>query len=227
MTWIRPRAALAALAATVSIALALALGMGPAQAQPQAQAQAPSGAATTAPAAEPLPDVGTLRSALDKLPQAAEGTDAVRALQERYNALITSANKVIAARTVQLNDLNARLGELGNPPAAGASEDPDVTRQRQSLTRDRNGVDADIRLARLVVVDAQQRGNDLRSRQRDLFEAQLTGRAPSPLGSVFWQQLAEAWPDDQARLAPLADELQAAAARVGEPGHLGPVLLAL
>ena len=229
MTWIRPRAALAALAATVSIALALALGMAPAQAQPQAQAQTPSGAAAPAPApaAEPLPDVGTLRSALDKLPQAAEGTDAVRALQERYNALITSANKVIAARTVQLNDLNARLGELGNPPAAGASEDPDVTRQRQSLTRDRNGVDADIRLARLVVVDAQQRGNDLRSRQRDLFEAQLTGRAPSPLGSVFWQQLAEAWPDDQARLAPLADELQAAAARVGEPGHLGPVLLAL
>jgi small-conductance mechanosensitive channel len=214
MTWIRRLAALAVLL------LAVALGALP------SHAQAPQPAATPAPA-ETLPDVAQLRSEFERLPETAAGADAVRTLQGRYGALIASANKVIAARTGQLNDLNARLGELGPAPAAGASEDPDITRQRQTLTRDRNGVDADVRLARLVVVDAQQRSDDLRNRQRDLFEAQLTGRAPSPLGGEFWQQLADAWPDDQARLWPLLDELQAAVQRMGAPGHIGPVLLAL
>ncbi|KQP13685.1 DUF3772 domain-containing protein [Pseudorhodoferax sp. Leaf267] len=218
MTWIPRFAAL--------LSLALALGLPLAQAQPGAPAAAPAPAAS-APAPEVLPDVATLRSQLDKLPENAAGTDAVRALQGQYNALAASANKIIAARTGQLNDLNARLGELGAAPAAGGSEDADITRQRQTLTRERNTVDADIRLARLVVVDAQQRVEDLRNRQRDLFEAQLTGRAPSPLGQVFWQQLATAWPDDVARLAPLGVELRAAAARAAEPGHRGPVLLAL
>lgn len=231
---------MAALAA-VFFPLVLALGNVPAhgQTQPAAATPAPSPTSSRAPAAAPapapaasapvetLPDVAQLRSEFDRLPETAVGADAVRALQGRYGGLIASANKVIAARTGQLNDLNARLGELGPAPAAGASEDPDITRQRQTLTRERNGVDADIRLARLVVVDAQQRSDDLRNRQRDLFEAQLTGRAPSPLGSVFWQQLADAWPDDQARLWPLLDELKAAAVRMGEPGHIGPVLLAL
>ncbi|CAN7160004.1 DUF3772 domain-containing protein [Pseudorhodoferax sp. LjRoot39] len=217
------RIRLAALATVFS--LLLALHAHPVQAQPQAQPVTPAPAAPAP--AEPVPDVATLRSDFEKLPETAVGADAVRALQGRYGTLIAGANKVIAARTGQLNDLNARLGELGPAPAAGASEDPDITRQRQTLTRDRNGVDADIRLARLVVVDAQQRSDDLRNRQRDLFEAQLTGRAPSPLGSVFWQQLADAWPQDQARLAPLLDELQAAVQRMGQPEHIGPVLLAL
>lgn len=225
MTWTHRFAAGAAL-----LLLTLGLGLPPARAQAPSAAAAPAAPAASAPPAapaEPLPEVGTLRAEFDKLPETATGADAVRALQTRYSALTAQANRVIAARTGQLNDLNARLGELGPPPAAGASEDPDITRQRQSLTRERNAVDADIRLARLVVVDAQQRGDDLRNRQRDLFEAQLTGRAPSPLGSVFWQQLADAWPDDRARLAPLAAELRAAAVRVAEPGHIGPVLLSL
>lgn len=208
-----------------AIAAVLAITLGLAQAQPQAT---PAAAAASAALAQPelLPDVSTLRAQLDRLPDGVAGADAVREQQSRYNALIASANKVIAARTSQLNDLNARLGELGNAPAAGASEDADVTRQRQALTRERNSVDADIRLARLVVVDAQQRGDELRNRQRDLFEAQLTGRAPSPLGRQFWQDLADAWPDDQQRLAPLWSELRVAASRAAAPEHRGPVLTA-
>ena len=208
-----------------ALAVFIAITLGVARAQPQAApAMSPASAAQALP--EVLPDVSALRAQLDRLPEAVAGADAVRDQQSRYNAVIASASKVIAARTSQLNDLNARLGELGNAPAAGASEDSDVTRQRQALTRERNSVDADIRLARLVVVDAQQRGDELRNRQRDLFEAQLTGRAPSPLGRQFWQGLADAWPDDQQRLAPLLTELRVAAARAAAPEHRGPVLMA-
>ena len=182
--------------------------------------------AETTPAA-PLPDVTDLRTQLDRLPESAQGTDTLESLLARLAALGDGANKLIAARTGVLNDLNARLGELGTGPAPGGSEDADVTRQRQTLTRERNTVDADIRLARLVVVDAQQRANALRGQQRDLFETRITERTHSPLGRAFWRDLRAAWPADLQKLAPLVEELRAGLARAAEPGHRGPLLLAL
>ncbi|MET1113389.1 MAG: DUF3772 domain-containing protein [Comamonas sp.] len=227
MTWIH-RCAL-----TLAFLSCLALPTVQAQPPATASAGAPSvpiapGAPGAAPAAkEPLPDVEVLRRQFDQLPATAEGNDAVGALQASYAALSAGANRIIEARTGELNDLNARLGELGTAPAPGTSEDADIKRQRQTLIRDRNAVDAEIRLARLIVVDAQQRREALRTRERDLFQAQLTDRAPSPLGATFWRELAQAWPDDRARLQPLATEMQAAGARLWAPGNRGPVLLAL
>ncbi len=192
---------------------------------------APHGALAQTPvresAAEAEPDVAALRTQLDRLPDSATGGEGVRELLTQLNTVVAGAEKVIAARTGQLNDLNARLGELGAAPVAGASEDPDITRRRQSLTRERNTVDADIRLARLVVVDAGQRSDELRGRQRDLFEAELTGRGPSPLGAPFWRAIATAWPDDLEQLQPLLDELGTAWSRVNTDTHRWPVLLAL
>ncbi|MEG1768989.1 MAG: DUF3772 domain-containing protein, partial [Comamonas sp.] len=230
MTWIH-RCALA-------LALLSCLALPTVQAQPAATA--PDAVPVTAPAAavpgapapalateEPLPNVETLRKQFERLPTTAEGNDAVGALQASYAALSASAKRIIEARTGELKDLNARLSELGAAPAAGATEDPDIKRQRQTLTRERDAVDADVKLARLIVVDAQQRSEALRTRERDLFQAQLTNRAPSPLGSAFWSELGQAWPDDRARLAPMVEEMRAAGARLATPENRGPVLLAL
>jgi len=228
MTWIHRRALFLALAVLSCLALPMV------QAQPAAKAQAApaSPAAPGAPGAalaaeQPLPDVETLRSQLDRLPATADGNDAVRALQASFGALSAQANRIIEARTGELNDLNARLGELGTAPAPGTSEDADIKSQRQTLIRDRNAVDAEIRLARLIVVDARQRSDALRTRERDQFQAQLTDRAPSPLGAAFWRELGQAWPDDSARLAPMVAEMQAAGARLATSEHRGAVLLAL
>lgn len=228
MTWIHRRALCLALAVLSCLALPTV------QAQPAAKAQAApaSPAAPGAPGAalaaeQPLPDVETLRSQLDRLPATADGNDAVRALQASFGALSAQANRIIEARTGELNDLNARLGELGTAPAPGTSEDADIKSQRQTLIRDRNAVDAEIRLARLIVVDARQRSDALRTRERDQFQAQLTDRAPSPLGAAFWRELGQAWPDDSARLAPMVAEMQAAGARLATSEHRGAVLLAL
>lgn len=229
MTWIH-RCALA-LAFLSCPALPLAQAQpAPAAKTPAAAASpaAPGATAAAAPAAEaPLPDVETLRRQLDQLPATADGNDAVRALQASYAEVNAGANRIIDARTGELNDLNARLGELGTAPAPGTSEDADIKRQRQTLIRERNAVDAEIRLARLIVVDARQRSEALRTRERDQLQAQLTDRAPSPLSAAFWRELAQAWPDDRARLAPMAAEMQAAGARLATPEHRGPVLLAL
>jgi len=210
---------------------ALALAFLYCLALPMAQAQPPAAPpASGAPALateEPLPDVETLRSQLDRLPATADGSEAVRALQASYAALSAGANRIIEARTRELNDLNAQLGELGTAPAPGTSEDADIKNQRQTLIRDRNAVDGEIRLARLIVVDARQRSAALRTRERDLFQAQLTDRAPSPLGAAFWRELGQAWPDDRARLAPMVEEMREAGARLATPEHRGPVLLSL
>ncbi|MEG2631030.1 MAG: DUF3772 domain-containing protein, partial [Comamonas sp.] len=228
MTWIHRRALFLALAVLSCLALPTV------QAQPAAKAQAapaspaaPGAPAPALAAEEPLPDVETLRSQLDRLPATADGNDAVRALQASFGALSAQANRIIEARTGELNDLNARLGELGTAPAPGTSEDADIKSQRQTLIRDRNAVDAEIRLARLIVVDARQRSDALRTRERDQFQAQLTDRAPSPLGAAFWRELGQAWPDDSARLAPMVAEMQAAGARLATSEHRGAVLLAL
>ncbi|SCX54544.1 DUF3772 domain-containing protein [Variovorax sp. EL159] len=178
--------------------LAALLTCGGAMAQPDSSNN--SGTTTAAPA----PTVAELRAQFTKLTASAETDEDARKLLAQINDIGVQADKFVTARTGELADLNARLGELGNPPAAGATEDPDITRQRARLTKERNALDADIRLARLLSVDVRQRGTDLVSQRRALFEAQLTERAASPLTGEFWSDLKEAWPDDLERLKAMA-----------------------
>jgi len=154
------------------------------------------------------PTVAELRAMLSKIDQSVDSEEDARKRLQQINAIGAQADKFVAARISDLNDLNARLGELGNPPAAGASEDPDITRQRANLIRERNALDADIRLARLLAVDVRQRGTDLVTQRRALFEAQLTERAASPLTGEFWSDLQEAWPGDVERLQAMGASLR-------------------
>src|SRR5262245_48065865 len=95
------------------------------------------------------PTIAALRTELEKMPKTVESSEDVSALVAQINALTATTEKFIASRTSELNDLNARLGELGPAPAGGAAaETPDITKRRATLTKERNTVDADIRLAR-------------------------------------------------------------------------------
>ena len=194
--------------ASFCLATLLALSMcGLALAQPDASMNAgngsnPNNSANTAVAAPPAPTVAELRAQFNKI-TAATGSNAdddPRKQLAQISDIGAQADKFVAARTGDLADLHARLGELGNPPAAGATEDPDITRQRARLTKERNALDADIRLAKLLSIDVRQRGADLVSQRREMFEAQLTERAASPLTGEFWTDLQDAWPDDLERL---------------------------
>lgn len=183
----------------------------------------PSHAQEPAPPAAPAePTLETLRAEFDKLPKTLEG-NATLDIDEVLAPARTvgeQAQRFVDARTGQLADLNAQLGELGEPPAAGAPpEDADITRRRAALLRERNALDADIRLARLLAVDAQQRAKELLGQRRAQLEAELTLRGPSPLGSTFWTQLSASWPEDRARLAALARELDTSLRPAAEPPH--------
>nr|WP_242630899.1 DUF3772 domain-containing protein [Variovorax paradoxus] len=206
--------------------LAALLSCGAAVAQPDTGMGGNSAAAA---ALAPEPTVAELREQLSKITASPDSDADVRKLVAQINEIGTQADKFVAARTGELADLNARLGELGNPPAAGASEDPDITRQRARLTKERNALDADIRLARLLTIDVRQRSAELLTQRRALFEAQIAERAPSPLGGEFWRDLQEAWPSDLERLNALASGLQDGFTQAMQRGSavLGALVLAV
>jgi potassium efflux system protein len=220
--------ALAALLVWITLAAGGGLAMAqPQQAQPQPQ-QAGAAAADAA-AAPALPEVTVpaLRKRLDQLPETIEGSEDVPRLVAETQDISAQAQRFVASREGPLADLNARLGELGAAPAAGATEDPDITRQRSVLEKERNALDADIRLARLIAVDAQQRSSDLIAQRRALFEARILERVESPLGEAFWRRIATAWPADKARLRNLANDIRTGLASAWNQGERGLLVASL
>ncbi|MGJ7521955.1 DUF3772 domain-containing protein [Variovorax sp. LT1P1] len=189
-----------------------------AAATPVADSSTPLGPEVTVPA---------LRARLDKIPETVERNEDITAFVAEAQDIVGLAQRFVASREGPLADLNARLGELGAAPPKGTAEDPDITRQRAALEKERNALDADIRLARLVSVDAQQRASDLRSQRRALFEARLLERTHSPLGGAFWRSVAAAWPADSERLKAFAMEVRTGASTALRGAHGGMVVAAL
>ncbi|MGJ7508553.1 DUF3772 domain-containing protein [Variovorax sp. GT1P44] len=174
------------------------------------------------------PSVADLRARLDNIPKSVESDENVAVPIAKLRELSAAVDKFIVSRTGELNDLNARLGELGAAPAGGAAaESPDITRRRDALIKERNEIDADVRLARLVTVGAQQRASDLLAKRRALFEAQLTERSRSPLGMGFWRDIADAWPSDIDRLRELGAELEKGLAVARQPSHFSAVVISI
>ncbi|MDR0226976.1 MAG: DUF3772 domain-containing protein [Burkholderiaceae bacterium] len=193
-------------AALKALALLLALASGPGLAQDRSPP-----AATAADGKPALPTVDELRKQLDAIPQKLGEDDDGRKLLAAIADIGTAADQVAARRATDLADIDSRLAGLGPAPEKGAPADaPDVAEQRASLARQRSAVDADLKLARLVSVDADQRGNELIRQRREQFQAELTARTDSPLGSAFWRNLRTAVPQDLARLQALGRELRQA-----------------
>ena len=160
-------------------------------------------------AVAPEVTLNSLRALTEQIPKSADSEDELGSVGTLTNDIVAQAERFVAARTTQLADLNARLGELGPSPAEGGkAENPDVTRQRAALEKERNALDADIRLARLMSVNAQQRRAELLAQRRAVFEAQLLKRSESPLRTAFWDHASAQWKTDQARLLTLAGEFE-------------------
>lgn len=222
-----------ALHALMCLAMALSLvGWGAnAMAQPNAARTASD---PTAPASRangdkpPLPSVDELRKQLDAVPLKLGEDDDGRKLLGDTNAVGAAAEQVINRRTEDLADIDSRLAGLGPTPAKGAAPDaPDVAGQRASLGKERAAIDAEVKLARLISVDAEQRGTELIRQRREQFQASLTARVDSPLSRAFWRNLRNALPSDTARLRTLTDELRALTATAMEPRHRGSFLASL
>ncbi|GKS93301.1 DUF3772 domain-containing protein [Acidovorax sp. SUPP2825] len=186
-----------------------------------ASAPAPAASATASRAGDPPPrSVDDLRKQLDAVPKKLDPDDDGRKRVNEVYAIGTAAEQLVAQRTEELADLDTRLAGLGPSPEKGAPADsPDVAQQRAGLAKQRAVVDADLKLARLIVVDADQRSADLVRQRRQQFQDALTARIDSPLGPTYWRALRNAWPSDTARLSMLAVEIRQALERAMEPAR--------
>ena len=197
------------------LACCLWLGGTPALAQTRPAAAPASAAAgavdTLGEDNAPLPSVDELRKQLDAIPAKLSEEDDGRKLLTEVAAIGTAAERVVAQRTSDLADLDRRLEGLGPTPEKGAPADaPDVAEQRTALNKQRGVIDAELKLARLVAVDAEQRSAEIGRQRRALFQAALTTRVDSPLAPAFWRSLRYAAPGDSARLQALGANLRRA-----------------
>jgi len=217
------------LRALLWLSLAFCLGaFGTAALAQNKPATAPTSAASQPGLELPPPSVDDLRKQLDAIPQKLGEDDDGRKLLNDVNAIGNAAEQLAARRTEELADLDLRLAGLGPAPEKGAAPDaPDVAEQRSNLGKQRAAVDAELKLARLITVDAEQRGTELIRQRREHFQTALTTRIDSPLSGSFWRNLRNALPGDTARLQGLGRDLDQAATAAMQPGHRGAAITSL
>ncbi|EXF89099.1 DUF3772 domain-containing protein [Bordetella holmesii] len=185
------------------VVLSLALALGNAAGAPPATAAAD--AETTL--AEARKTIDALRKDLDQ-----QTNDDVL-VQRRSDALQiqAQADAIAEALAPQQASVTARLTELG-PIADGARDTPDVAAQRAQLEKNNRNLDAQVKLARLLSVEAAQTAEQISALRRTQFQAKLGERRGSLLASSFWSELRGELPRDLSRLSDLLDDLYATVA---------------
>ncbi len=187
----------------LALLLALSFGASPARAQADDDAAAVD------------QHLDTLRKQITTIQKTLDGEadvpDATLS-QMKADALTASAeaDKVAADIEPQLASVQARLAELGKP-AAGTRDAPDVAAQRSQLDRNSSALDAQVKLARLLSVEAAQASEQVTTVRRAQLQARLGERTSSILAGGFWKQLYAEWPQTRLRLQNLGQELVDAA----------------
>lgn len=130
-------------------------------------------------------------------------------VQWRADALQMQADADGLAESLapRLADVTTRLNQLG-PVPPDVKEAADVAEQRRQLERDKGSVDAQLKLAKLLSVDAAQMAERISAQRRTLFQAELGERRGTFLSPAFWAELRTELPRDLRRFGELADELQ-------------------
>jgi small-conductance mechanosensitive channel len=96
----------------------------------------------------------------------------------------------------RLADVDARLKQIGDPPAAGAPpEDAALAAERARLGQRRSALDGSLKQARLLSLRADDLVARITDLRRSLFTQRLVGRSSSALNPSFWMQAGRAAPD--------------------------------
>ncbi|KAF1685860.1 mechanosensitive ion channel protein MscS [Pseudoxanthomonas broegbernensis] len=122
------------------------------------------------------------------------------------------AQHLIDTRAAELESLDARLAELGEGPAAGGTEAAEVTSERAALQSQRSALDAQLRQARLSVIESGQLLDRIAGARQQRFHDTLSARTTPPWRARFWQDLRASAPRDRVRLHVLGGEARQAVA---------------
>ncbi len=151
-----------------------------------ASAQPPSGPGE---AAQTVLD--TARQRLTQLQQRADGQESTATLlrdRDEALAVLESLNRYIETQQPVLENHKAKLGGLGEAPA-DAPEAPALAEQRADLSDELSIIETQLRMARLLALEADQVLDQITAKRRARFHAELGMRTRSVLSASFWQQL--------------------------------------
>lgn len=138
------------------------------------------------------------------------------------------ARQLAASLAPQMGALQAQLGVLGPPPAAGAPpEAGEVASQRRKLNKASADIDAQIKQAQLLDQDAMRLATQITGLRNDQLQARLAERTVTPFSAVFWRDPTKAFPDDLRRLQRLGSRSLDAWKQAWQPANRTPLLLCL
>ena len=153
---------------------------------------------------------------LDQLRQQVEATQKVLAkpgpdadLQsQRSNALAAQvqALSMVEELQPQRRSVQERLAELGTPPV-DKKESVDIAALRKQLDKSSSTLDAQVKLAGLLAVEAGQLADQISVQRRAQFQTELGRRTASILAPVFWNELRGNYAVDADHLGDLIGEL--------------------
>ncbi len=149
-----------------------------------------------------------IKKQLEKIADAPLNDAALSGMREQALKTQSAVGDVAAALAPKLKDVQERLAELG-PTDGAAPEAANISEQRAELGKERGKLDSQIKLARLIGVEAEQAAEQLSKERRVRFQAQLGERTASIVSGTFWADLTREWSRDSIRTQPLANELTA------------------
>ncbi|WP_161495298.1 DUF3772 domain-containing protein [Advenella sp. S44] len=147
-----------------------------------------------------------IKKQLEAIAEAPLDDAALAAMREQALKTQSAVGGVAATLGPKLKDVQERLAELG-PVDGATTEASNIREQRAELGKERGKLDSQIKLARLLGVEAEQAAEKLSKERRERYQAQLGERTASILSGAFWTDLAREWARDSDRTQPLANEL--------------------
>jgi potassium efflux system protein len=157
---------------------------------------------------DPGKQMGDLRSQLDQVEKAMKDENindsTIDTLRGTTGDIAGKSQKVSSSLSSARDAAKARLEQLGPAPAAGTREAPELAATRKDAQKAFDAVDAQIKQADGVTLEAQQTTSQLGDLRRMRFQQFISRRTASPFSRPFWSEPAKAFPRDSANLSDFA-----------------------
>ncbi|MEZ2417802.1 DUF3772 domain-containing protein [Luteibacter sp. RCC_6_2] len=152
--------------------------------------------------------IDDLRGRLDQIEKAMKDDKITNTiiddLRGKSGDVAGDAQKLSSSLQQNRDAAKARLDQLGPPPAAGTKEAPELAATRKDAQKTFDAVDAQVKQADGIALEAQQTANQLSDLRRIRFQELISQRTNSPLSRPFWSEPAAAFPRDSANLGDFA-----------------------
>jgi potassium-dependent mechanosensitive channel len=182
-------------AALIAAALAFA-GATTAPAQEPLMPPAPAAAPARQPS-DPAAGIDNFKAALREIESAyrdSRSQAALEAVMGRLTPLRDELSDRLDKLEPRLKAIEQRAAQIAPPPAAGATEDPTITAERQRLATRHTEVEAALQQVKLLVNESGNLDERIRHRRREMFSSQLFARSASLFDPAFWNDLLPAVP---------------------------------